>query len=284
MYSFLHSIFYRIVIKLKKIKKKASWSKVPIQEKTTFFSDEFMLYEPHLAGASTFANQIQDIETTKEVLKTLDLLSPGEPSLEFVKDFYRKGIENFGDSWKYADISSAVYVFSKMLSVENYLEVGVRRGRSMTVFASQSKNANIFGFDKWIKNYAGSENPGESLVREELNKVGFEGSLKIIDGDSKKTIPSFFKENPEVSICANTDILSLVKIQEPNSLGIDICFGTAQRLGIPMYYGGPHPAFLASQKKYLRLIPYAWEMIIFRMKNNKVFNNLNSLLKKNFLK
>ena len=29
----------------------------------------------------------------------------------------------------------------------------------------------------------------------------------------------------------------------------------AQRLGIPMYYGGPHPAFLASQKKYLRLIP-----------------------------
>lgn len=198
MYSFLHSIFYRIVIKLKKIKKKASWSKVPIQEKTTFFSDEFMLYEPHLAGASTFANQIQDIETTKEVLKTLDLLSPGEPSLEFVKDFYRKGIENFGDSWKYADISSAVYVFSKMLSVENYLEVGVRRGRSMTVFASQSKNANIFGFDKWIKNYAGSENPGESLVREELNKVGFEGSLKIIDGDSKKTIPSFFKENPDL--------------------------------------------------------------------------------------
>lgn len=68
-------------------------------------------------------------------------------------------------------------------------------------------------------------------------------------------IINFFKENPEVSICANTDILSLVKIHEPNSLGIDICFGTSQRLGIPMYYGGPHPAFLASQKKYLRLIP-----------------------------
>ena len=38
------------------------------------------------------------------------------------------------------------------------------------------------------------------------------------------------------------------------------------------------------KKKYLKLIPYAWEMIIFRMKNNKVFNNLNSLIKTNFPK
>ena len=38
------------------------------------------------------------------------------------------------------------------------------------------------------------------------------------------------------------------------------------------------------KKKYLRLIPYAWEMIIFRMENNKVFNDLNFLLKKNFFK
>ena len=38
------------------------------------------------------------------------------------------------------------------------------------------------------------------------------------------------------------------------------------------------------KKKYLKLIPYAWEMIIFRMKSNKVFNNLNSLIKTNFPK
>ncbi len=38
------------------------------------------------------------------------------------------------------------------------------------------------------------------------------------------------------------------------------------------------------KKKYLKLIPYAWEMIIFRMKSNKVFNNLNSLIRTNFPK
>tara|TARA_Y200000002_G_scaffold111133_1_gene91058 strand:- start:1396 stop:2346 length:951 start_codon:yes stop_codon:yes gene_type:complete len=36
--------------------------------------------------------------------------------------------------------------------------------------------------------------------------------------------------------------------------------------------------------KYLKLIPYAWEMIILRMQQNKVFKNLNSLMVKNFPK
>ena len=36
------------------------------------------------------------------------------------------------------------------------------------------------------------------------------------------------------------------------------------------------------KNKYLKLIPYAWEMIILRMKYNEVFKNLASLLSKNF--
>tara|TARA_B100000902_G_scaffold122930_1_gene122954 strand:- start:507 stop:1457 length:951 start_codon:yes stop_codon:yes gene_type:complete len=36
------------------------------------------------------------------------------------------------------------------------------------------------------------------------------------------------------------------------------------------------------KKKYLKLIPYAWEMIILRMRYNEVFNNLALLLGKNF--
>ena len=37
------------------------------------------------------------------------------------------------------------------------------------------------------------------------------------------------------------------------------------------------------KKKYLKLIPYAWEMINFRMNRNKTFKNLEILLKKNIL-
>jgi aminoglycoside/choline kinase family phosphotransferase len=36
------------------------------------------------------------------------------------------------------------------------------------------------------------------------------------------------------------------------------------------------------KNRYLKLIPYAWEMIILRMKYNEVFKNLASLLGKNF--
>ena len=39
-----------------------------------------------------------------------------------------------------------------------------------------------------------------------------------------------------------------------------------------------------NKKKYLKLIPYAWQMIDYRSNKNKVFNNLIFLLKKNFPK
>ena len=39
-----------------------------------------------------------------------------------------------------------------------------------------------------------------------------------------------------------------------------------------------------NKKKYLKLIPYCWKMINNRMSHNKVFNNLNLLLKLNFPK
>jgi N-acetylmuramate 1-kinase len=39
-----------------------------------------------------------------------------------------------------------------------------------------------------------------------------------------------------------------------------------------------------NKKKYLKLIPYAWEMIDYRMSHNKVFDNLKLLLKSNFPK
>ena len=62
-------------------------------------------------------------------------------------------------------------------------------------------------------------------------------------------------QEKNILTCSNNDILSLVKIKSPGDLGIDISFGTSQRFGIPMWYGGPHPSFLAVNKKLLRLMP-----------------------------
>ena len=41
-------------------------------------------------------------------------------------------------------------------------------------------------------------------------------------------------------------------------------------------------AFRDNKRKYIQLIPYAWEMIDYRLKQNEIFNDLRFLLKKNF--
>jgi len=51
------------------------------------------------------------------------------------------------------------------------------------------------------------------------------------------------------------DILSLNLIKSPGEMGADIACGSAQRMGIPMGYGGPHPGYFAALEKHRRRMP-----------------------------
>ncbi|MBM7460805.1 aminomethyl-transferring glycine dehydrogenase [Rhodococcus coprophilus] len=56
-------------------------------------------------------------------------------------------------------------------------------------------------------------------------------------------------------VAVGADLLALTLITPPGEQGADACFGTTQRFGVPMGFGGPHAGYLAVNAGNTRTLP-----------------------------
>ena len=71
--------------------------------------------------------------------------------------------------------------------------------------------------------------------------------------DYREFIGRAQENGTKVAVAA--DLMSLVLLTPPGEWGADVVFGSSQRFGIPMFYGGPFAAYFATKDEYKRAIP-----------------------------
>lgn len=98
-----------------------------------------------------------------------------------------------------------------------------------------------------------------NLVDDGLPEGEFFGVILQIPGASGRV----FDAGPLVEaahergalVAVGADLLALTLLTPPGEQGADVCFGTTQRFGVPMGFGGPHAGYLAVHAAHARNLP-----------------------------
>lgn len=82
-----------------------------------------------------------------------------------------------------------------------------------------------------------------------LQYPGVDGAIR----DFSAVVEAAHQQKALVVMAA--DILSLVLLKNPAELGADVAIGCTQRFGVPLGFGGPHAAYMATRDSFKRSLP-----------------------------
>jgi glycine cleavage system P protein (glycine dehydrogenase) len=135
----------------------------------------------------------------------------------------------------------------------------VARGRKSAFFASQDCHPQTLGVLRTRADALGIElhvGDPESADFEALDCCGVLLQYPASDGrifDPSETIERAHAAGALAVVAA--DLLAMTLLTPPGELGADVVFGSTQRFGVPMGFGGPHAAFFATGEKHARRMP-----------------------------
>ena len=155
-------------------------------------------YDGVSIGADAIGALATSQATQDRVSRLLETLEADDYTT-YVTDFIARGRELAGSAYRFADITTVLCAASELLHPRSYLEIGVRRGRSMRIVSGVAPDCAIVGIDMWIAEYAGMENPGPGYVESEMRKAGPTGPLELITGNSHKAVPELYADRPDLT-------------------------------------------------------------------------------------
>jgi hypothetical protein len=129
-------------------------SAVPAHYQKSADLEPWNTFFPILAGPDMIGTLATDPACLRQVIPILQKLEP-DSYVRFLLAYYKAGLSRFGDRWRYADITTVLLAASVLMHPQHYLEVGVRRGRSLAMVAATCPEVEIVGFDMWVENYGG---------------------------------------------------------------------------------------------------------------------------------
>lgn len=153
-------------------------------------------YQPVLLGTSTLGNLATSSACLHQVIEIIKCLE-ADDYINFMLAYCEDGLGRYGERWQYADILTVLLAAAQLVRPQSYLEIGVRRGRSMAMIAATCPSCQIVGFDLWMNHYAGMPNPGPDFVSAEMKQLGYSGQITLIRGNSHETVKNFINENPD---------------------------------------------------------------------------------------